>query len=460
MRRPRGALAIALVAALLGCGPATQSLPFDRFEQVQVFAPRGEPHEVVLLVSDDGGVDAALEDAARALQRGGALVVLADLARYRHVLAALDPEEAYPGADLEVLGQYVQRELGLRAYRAPVVAGVGAGASVAYAALAEQGRGTFRGGVGVDFCPSLALPKPAGEGTALALGATKPGAPAPILPSPGPAAPFVLVRRDAAPARCDAAALASFAGALPAGSLVDAPARGAALGDALAAGLAALPIAPEHAAATPSALPLIPLPPPGDHSDTLVVILSGDGGWAALVRALAEDLGQRGFGVLGFDSLRYFWTPRTPDVAAADLARAIQQYQDAWGAQRLVLLGYSRGADVLPFVARRLPLTQREQIALVGLIGPGLETSFEFHVTDWLGRGSGDPAELPVHPEVEALRGIRILCIQGEGEEDSLCATLPPDLAERQTLPGGHHFDGDYEALAARVLDAIAQKAP
>lgn len=450
---------IALCGIGLGaCQRAAEpvTLPFDRFETVRVFVPRTTPREVVLLVSDDGGVDAGVEAAARALRDDGALVACADLARYRRVVEALPGDEVYPGADLEVLGQYVQRELALAGYRAPVVAGIGSGAAVAYAALAEQGPGTFRGGVGVDFCPVLALPKPAGEGSDLALAPAAAGAPATILPSPGPSAPFVIVSR-AAGAACNTSTQQAFAHALPAGSVVTPTSASASLAAALETGLAALPAAAESSVGD---LPLVPIPPSGGHCDTLVLVVSGDGGWAALVRSLADAFEARGFGVLGMDSLRYFWTPRTPDAAAADVARALESYAAEWRVKRIVLVGYSRGADVLPFLVRRLPPALRSQVALVALLGPGRETTFEFHVTDWLGQGSGDPAVLPVLPEVEALHGTRILCVQGEGEEDSLCDDLPPGLAEHATLPGGHHFDGDYEALARLVADAIERPAP
>ena len=470
MRRRAGATgALAcLLLALAGCEPAPRRLPFDRFESVAVFVPRGEPRDVVLLVSDDAGFDSSIEGAARALRKAGSLVVAVDLARYRHVLTTLPDEEAYPGADLEVLGQYVQRELGLARFRTPILAGVGGGASVAYAALAEQGARTFRGAIGVDFCPRLTLPKRAGEGSALALRPTPGSDTARLLPKPGPPESFVVVATPGHARPCSDAEVAAFVAGLPAGQIVSLgdEARGldpaSRLALAIETGLARLPTAsrPAPEGEDVADLPLVTLPPPDDHSDTLVVILSGDGGWAALVTDVGSALQDQGFGVVGVDSLRYFWKPRTPDGASADLARVLRHYLQAWGAQRIALVGYSRGADVLPFLVHRLPADLRKEIALVVLLGPGLGTSFEFHVTDWLGQGRGDTEELPVLPEARQLAGVRVLCVQGEGEEESLCDALPPDLAQVETLPGGHHFDGDYDTLARHVTEALERRAP
>src|SRR5262249_17490997 len=65
-------------------------------------------------------------------------------------------------------------------------------------------------------------------------------------------------------------------------------------------------------------LPLIEVPTMGT-GDTFAVLLSGDGGWAGLDKDVAAALAAQKIPVVGVDSLRYFWQPRTPDALAADL---------------------------------------------------------------------------------------------------------------------------------------------
>ena len=126
--------------------------------------------------------------------------------------------------------------------------------------------------------------------------------------------------------------------------------------------------------------------------------------------------------MVGLDSLQYFWTARTPDGAAADLQRIARHYLAAWGAQQLLLVGYSLGADVLPFMANRLPPDLLGRVRLIVLLGPSRKTSFEFHLTDWLGGSEG--GDRPVLPEVAKLRGKPLLCLYGQQEKDSLCTVL------------------------------------
>jgi type IV secretory pathway VirJ component len=183
--------------------------------------------------------------------------------------------------------------------------------------------------------------------------------------------------------------------------------------------------------------------------DTLAVLLSGDGGWAGLDRAVASSLAASGVAVVGWDSLRYYWTPRTPDTAARDLARVLQHYRTALKRPRIVLIGYSFGADVLPFLARRLPAELKRDIAKIVLLGPGPRANFEFKLTNWLG---GNRGGLDVYSEAVQLSGMSLLCVRGVDERDSLCPRLAT-MARTVTLPGGHHFDRDYAGLARLILE-------
>src|SRR5262249_49795681 len=128
-------------------------------------------------------------------------------------------------------------------------------------------------------------------------------------------------------------------------------------------------------------LPLVEVRATGTPTGTLAVMLSGDGGWASIDRDIGGELAARGVDVIGLTSLRYFWTRRTPESAAADLDRILRHYLAAWGAQRVLLLGYSRGADVLPFLAARLAPDLRARVAIVALLGPSRSVDFEFHLS-------------------------------------------------------------------------------
>ena len=75
-----------------------------------------------------------------------------------------------------------------------------------------------------------------------------------------------------------------------------------------------------------SALPLHTVAAKTSPALALAVMLTGDGGWARLDRRIADDLAAHGVSVVGLDSRAYLMQERTPDEAAADIARVIRRY--------------------------------------------------------------------------------------------------------------------------------------
>ena len=51
----------------------------------------------------------------------------------------------------------------------------------------------------------------------------------------------------------------------------------------------------------------------------------------------------------------------------------------------VMLIGYSFGADVLPFAFPLLPKPLQDRTKVLGLLAPGLTTSFQVTVEGWLG---------------------------------------------------------------------------
>jgi type IV secretory pathway VirJ component len=229
------------------------------------------------------------------------------------------------------------------------------------------------------------------------------------------------------------------------------------------------PHALRHGAKTGStALPLIELPAQlggQNHAfkDVSVLFISGDGGWRDIDQQVGRVLADNGLHVLGVDALRYFWRKRTPESVAADLSALLEKPAAGQGAtripvgHRLVFIGYSFGANILPLVYAHLPQELRERVVLTVLLSPELRTDFEIHMAGWLG-AQADQNATPILPAVLNMPPQRVLCVQGIQEGvDSLCSQ--PALAQAGVeiwrLPGGHHYDEDYPALAMKIIHAL-----
>jgi type IV secretory pathway VirJ component len=466
------------LAALGSSALAGESqLQFGRFGKVTIYQGTNEPHEVALFVSGDGGWNKGVVDMARELATSGALVVGIDIVHYLKELAAGGNGCLYPASDFEALSQFVQKKLEFPRYILPVLIGYSSGATLVYATLAQAPPNTFAGAVSLGFCPDFPTTKPFCKGGGLSWERRPKGKGVNFLPTTHLSAPWVALEGTIDQV-CDPAATEAFVRQVPRGEIVMLPKVGHGFGvprnwlpqfkQAFARITVAAPTPPVSAAAvaattgTPSAagpavdvagLPLVEVPARGTATDVLAVVISGDGGWAGIDRELGEAMADHGIAVVGLNSLQYFWKKKTPEVAASDLERILRHYLVTWGKTRVILVGYSRGAEVLPFMANRLPDELRSKVMLVALLGPTPKVEFEFHVADWLG-GSGERNQLPVGPEVEKLAGTRILCFYGEEERDSLCPALPTGLATVVPLKGAHHFGGDYAGIAEAILKA------
>jgi len=452
---------LALVcAATCPLQAAEEALSFGRFGPVALYHTSPHPSHVVLFVSGDAGWNQITGDMARALSSLDTLVVGIDLRHYLQELEASDEWCSYPGGDFEALSKFVQKKLDFPHYILPALVGYAAGATLVYATLAQAPPNMFRGTLSLSFCPDLLLKKPLCQWYSLEWMPGPQGQGYSFLPATTLQAPWVVLQ-GALDKVCDATAVAAYVQHVPQAEFlllqqVDRRfSRAENWVPQLREAFTTLLEKPE-AIRPPQAeavkdLPLVEVSATGPPGDTLAVILSGDGGWASIDRDLGNTLAGQGVAVVGLNSLKYFWTRRTPEEATKDLERILRYYLAAWNKSKVLLIGYSRGADVLPFMANRLPRDILARVQMVALLGPSHAVDFQFHLTDWLGDSPAKTAR-PVLPEVEKLKGTKVLCFYGDEERDTLCKDLAPSLATVIRLKGGHHFDGDYQALAATIL--------
>jgi type IV secretory pathway VirJ component len=198
-------------------------------------------------------------------------------------------------------------------------------------------------------------------------------------------------------------------------------------------------------------LPLSASPAP--TGPLLAVLLSGDGGWAAGDKSLAKAFVAESVAVVGLNSPVYLERERTPDEAAGDLARILRHFLSTWNRRQIIVVGYSRGADIGPFMVSRLPAELQKQIAMVVLLGPGKLASFKFKLLD-LTRAHHGNDSLPVEPEVAKLHQIPVLCIYGMTDRGAICQALAQArLAQAITRNRGHVVHSDEgPALVKEIL--------
>jgi len=442
-------LAITVAATLLPCRSARALEAGDLGELHQV-NPTGAMRGLVVLFSDASGWSSVVDDVAAALARDGALVVGIDLPAYlrRLDLHAKDTCHGVVG-DIESISRQIQRERGNTSYRTPIVVGIGEGGLVAAVILAQAPAATLSGAVAYDPTSSIqtAIPLCSTPAASADSGGSFEYGPWPSLPG------FWVA---AFPVGSDTPGHRRIATLKAAGTPVEIENGAGGAAETLATLLRPLlaPVATAPVAGIAN-LPLIELPAE-HHGPFLAIVLSGDGGWRDVDKGVAEKLQSDGVSVIGWDSLRYFWSKKSPEQTARDLSAVIDTYVSRWGASKVALVGYSFGADVLPFAYNHLSPEAKVRVVQLSLLGFAPAADFEISVAGWLGAAPGKDA-LPTEPALTLIDPTMIQCFYGAEENDSACPLISRK-AEIIRTAGGHHFDNDYGVLARGILDGLHRR--
>ena len=433
---------------------ATVPVHFGLFDSVHTATPDGAIKRTAILISDRNGWDARAESLATTLANDGTLVFGIDLPAYLAQMESIKGKCSFPAGHFEEMSDWMQRHQNLKKFIYPLLIGDGAGATFAYAVDAQAPKGTFAGLITLGWNFSLRLPKPLCAGDAGKL--TVPDGAARFRIVPVAQLPNAWLPQPFAPGARYSGALTHWP--LPLQSLLAAPRVGAT--DAAAALVANIAWLTAPAATPPplpqdvADLPLDEVPPQGAFADRIAVILTGDGGWAGLDVAVANQLAQRGIQIVALNTLKYFWETRTPDQAADALTRIIGHYGSEHPHADFVVVGYSFGAGLAPVLINRLPLAAQQRVAAQVLISPDPEAVFEIHVGDWFGSTQHQGA-IPIAPEIAKTR-VPVICVHGADEDDSFCRALvgKPNVREL-VLPGGHHYNGDFAKLGAGIATSL-----
>lgn len=437
-------LVFAAIASLCVATPARS----DDFQSgtiphpVILMPPPADVRSEIVLISDSDGWTPDLQTTAERLKDAGAIVIGIDLADWTNSINATTEDCHYLVSDIESLGHQVQRSLKNTTLQRPVIAGLGAGGALALGIAAQTPPSTAVGTVAVDPTDTVTLDAPlcteaarrkAPDGTVYQLSSGN-------LPDPigvwfTPAAPA------AGKAHVD-----DLRKSWPAISVETADD----VGSAITAALTPVNAAPSgtDAASRLTALPLTILPATASKG-LMAVVYSGDGGWRDLDRQIGLYLSRKGIPTVGVDSLSYFWSTQTPDGTASDLASIMDVYGVEWGAVSVILVGYSFGADILPSTYLALDPAHRKMVRQMSLLALSESGSYEITVDGWLGSDDGGPSTID---DLKKTDLSIVQCFYGISDPDAACPDLRGTAAEIVETDGGHHFDGNYDALAEKII--------
>ncbi len=186
-----------------------------------------------------------------------------------------------------------------------------------------------------------------------------------------------------------------------------------------------------------------------DTSKPVLFYITGDGGWNKFSNAFVQHLNDKGYEIVGLNAREYFWHKKTAQQTANAMSLIIAGHMKDRKSKSFVLIGYSFGADVMPFVVTHARDDIMANLQHIILMSPAAKTDFEVHIADLIGLGSSSGESVPA--EINKISK-PVLLVFGDKETDFPVKELHIKNYKAETLPGGHHYDGDPAAVCKIIL--------
>jgi len=456
---------------------STDTMTYGAFGKIIIYKPSVAPTTVILFISGDAGWNKDAENIAENISKTGALVAGID---YKHFVKNMIKRKSaaiYPAGDLEELSFRLQRKFKMKKYIKPILAGHSSGATLVYGALVQAPANTFKGAVAMGFCPDIQITKPLAKGNGLTYHVLKESKSYYLDPCVTLTAMFIVLggNKDQV---CPVTNLSQYLEGMKYAEIIPLPkvGHGFAVGSKwqpqFVEAIKKIKETPTYAeqnaaqnkftqnmtsvlSADDISLSLLP----SIKNDTLPIalVISGDGGWTSFDQSFSRILADNGIPVVGLDAQKYFWDKKSPEGTAQDVVKAVQYFMTLWNRKSFILIGYSFGACVVPFIAEKLPEQLKSNLKGVFSLSPDEKGDFEIHITDMLSLG-GANEQYDVLAEMKRIKEFHPVCIFGEEEESDTRIHFAETGAKIFTLPGTHHYDNNFTALAGVIRKCLLIK--
>lgn len=450
---------------------SVDTLVYGAFGKVVIYHPEKVPDAFILFISGDGGWNSGVVNMANQVTAKGAMVAGIDIRHYLKSTKSLKSNCYYPAGDFEEMSLTIQKKYKLNQYLKPILIGYSSGATLAYGILAQAPANTFKGAISIGFCPDIEIDRPLCKGSGLNSHILKAGQSFYLEPCMQLKAPFISLN-GTIDQICNFADTKKYVESMPMSEIISLPNVGhgfsvtrnwvpqflSAYQKVLKEQSYVERISSQNQllqSQSPSLLktdmPLILNPSSVKEDLPLSFFISGDGGWTSFDQSICEKLAEKGMPVVGLDAQKYFWNEKKPNEVADEISVAVKHYLQLWNKNSFVLLGYSFGACVAPFIANNFSDQVKETLKGVYCFSPDVTGDFEIHIYDMLHLKTKDKYNVP--GELKQIKSMNPVCIFGSEEDPDLIKDFSATETKVATLPGNHHYNNDFNAIAGIILN-------
>jgi type IV secretory pathway VirJ component len=454
----------------------SDSIDVGSFGKVYIYNKSATPGNVAILISGDGGWKYGVIGFAETFSEMNTLVIGVDILRYYRNLRQRNDDCYNVAADFVQLATVIEKKYNFPDYKPPVIMGYSSGATLVYGILAQARPDTFVGGISLGFCSDIDLPKMLCQINGLRDTVNVEGKSYLLLPDSKLGNHWIVLQGKLDKV-CSYPEVVDFVSKTTDAELITLPNVGhgfSRLNNFMPQWKDAFKRLTEKTETEKPAdtisvkrenlqmdininqvksLPLVITNARTQNPEApIALMISGDGGWYAFEQLFADRLAKMGIPTIGLDSKKYFWKRKSPEETAIDMATSLNYYGKEWGKHKFILIGYSLGAEIVPFIVNRLSEEMKPKIESAVLLSPETSTDFEIHISNMLGMGNSRNV-YNVLEEIIKIQAVPTLIIFGEGEKTKIPELLTGTSVKVRLIPGDHHYKFNISLILQTMKD-------
>jgi len=178
-------------------------------------------------------------------------------------------------------------------------------------------------------------------------------------------------------------------------------------------------------------------------TDTAAVVLSGDGGWRNFAKEITDGFYSNEYNTLGIDMLRYCWSYKAPSQIVSDIITQLDQLPPF---NKLVICGYSFGANYIPFFYKELENKVAAELKFI-LLAPSAKIDFEIKLSSVV---FDIPGSVDVLDKLITMPMDNTLIITDDSKF-SIHERLNTMRINNVKVSGGHHFKGHMQQVSKEI---------
>lgn len=450
-----------------------QTVSFDSvsvaaFGKVYIYSDVYEPRQnLIIMISGDGGWRYGVPEFAREFSKMNSVVVGVDILRYYRHLRQNNEECYQVSSDFVELATKMEHQYNFPEYEPPVLMGYSSGATLVYGIIAQAGPGTFKGGISLAFCPDIELPKMLCQIYGFKEIEKIKGKSYLLMPDARLGNQWI-VMQGMEDKICDFKTVHDFVSKTTDARIIALPKVGhdfskwidfmpqwkTAYTD-LIAKFSSEKARQNNIPLLKNIPAVITMGKSGVTSNLIALFLSGDGGWYSFEQSITNRLAELGITTIGIDIKKYLWNRKSPETLSSEITELLNYYAKELKRSQFILMGYSQGAEIVPFLFTRLSEEMKYNIRSLVMLSPGETTDFEIHITNMLGLSSKQNT-FNVITELSGIRNTKQICIFGESERTKVPELLKSTQVESVKIPGDHHFKGNSSIIVQTMQDKKA----